>query len=129
MTVQSGAWAHFGQDGPMAAVRRFDHVGITVADLDAAVDFFVGLGLEVQGRGSVEGEFIDTVCGIPGSRTDIVMLQVQGGDTTVELSSFVHPAAEPGTPEAKANVLGLRSIAFEVDDLRAVVDRLADSGF
>ena len=48
---------------------RFDHVGITVADLDTAMAFFVGLGLDVEGRTFVEGEFVDTVTGIPGSRT------------------------------------------------------------
>ena len=58
----------------MAPIRRFDHVGITVADLDTVTDFFVGLGLEVEGRTFVEGEFLDTVCGIPDSRTEVVML-------------------------------------------------------
>jgi hypothetical protein len=59
----------------MSHVRRFDHVGITVAALDAVTAFFVALGLEVEGRTFVEGEFLDTVCGIPGSRTEIVMLK------------------------------------------------------
>jgi catechol 2,3-dioxygenase-like lactoylglutathione lyase family enzyme len=57
----------------MTHVRRFDHVGITVADLDTVTAFFVGLGLEVEGRMFMEGEFLDTVCGIPDSRTEIVM--------------------------------------------------------
>ena len=113
----------------MGSIRRFDHVGITVADLDAVSAFFVDLGLEVEGRTFVEGEFLDTVCGIPGSRTEIVMLRVPGGDTMVELSSFVRPGHEPGSPDAMANELGLRSIAFEVDDLPAVVDRLAKQGY
>jgi catechol 2,3-dioxygenase-like lactoylglutathione lyase family enzyme len=56
-------------------VRRFDHVGLTVADLDVVTAFFVALGLEVEGRTFVEGEFLDTVCGIPDSRTEIVMLK------------------------------------------------------
>src|SRR4051794_17518175 len=59
----------------MSHVRRFDHVGITVSDLDAATQFFVALGLEIEGRTFVEGEFIDTVTGIAGSRTEIVMLR------------------------------------------------------
>ena len=71
----------------MSALRTFDHVGITVADLDAATAFFVGLGLEVEGRTFVEGEFIDTVCGIPDSRTEIVMLRPPGGGAAVELSA------------------------------------------
>ena len=65
----------------MSHVRRFDHVGITVADLDTVTAFFVGLGLEVEGRTFVEGEFLDTVSGIPDSRTEIVMLRPPDGGT------------------------------------------------
>lgn len=113
----------------MGQLRAFDHVGITVADLDAATAFFVGLGLEVEGRTFVEGEFIDTVCGIPDSRTEIVMLRAPGGGTGLELSTFVRPEHDPGSPTAMANELGLRSVAFEVDDLQAAVDRLAVDGY
>ena len=113
----------------MAHVQRFDHVGITVADLDSVTAFFVGLGLEVDGRTFVEGEFIDVVTGIPDSRTEIVMLRTPGGGTALELSSFVRPDHEAGSPTAMANELGLRSVAFEVDDLRAVVDELRADGY
>jgi catechol 2,3-dioxygenase-like lactoylglutathione lyase family enzyme len=114
---------------PMSQVRRFDHVGITVADLDTVTAFFVGLGLEVGGRMFVEGEFLDTVIGIPDSRTEIVMLRPPDGGTGLELSSFVRPDHEPGSPAPMANELGLRNVAFEVDDLRAAVDRLATDGY
>lgn len=113
----------------MADIRRFDHVGITVTDLDTATAFFVGLGCEVEGRAFVEGEFLDTVCGIPDSRTEIVMLRAPGGDTMLELSSFVLPDMRPGSPTAMANEVGLRSVAFEVNDLRAIVERLAGDGY
>ncbi len=114
----------------MARIRRFDHVGLTVSDLDAATEFFVGLGLEVEGaRMLVEGEFLDTVIGIPGSRTEVVMLRTPDGGTRLELSSFVRPDHQPGSPAAMATELGLRNIAFEVDDLQAVVDRLAADGY
>jgi len=113
----------------MAHVRRFDHVGITVTDLDAAVAFFVALGLETEGRTFVEGEFIDTVTGIPGAKTEIVMLRVPDGDTMVELSSFVRPAVVDGSPAAMANEVGLRSVAFEVADLDAVVAEVAAAGY
>jgi catechol 2,3-dioxygenase-like lactoylglutathione lyase family enzyme len=113
----------------MSHVPRFDHVGITVADLDAVTAFFVGLGLEVEGRMFVEGEFLDTVCGIPDSRTEIVMLRPPGGGTGLELSSFVRPGHEPGSPAAMANELGLRSVMLEVEDLQGTVDRLATDGF
>ena len=102
----------------MSHVRRFDHVGLTVADLDVVTAFFVALGLEVEGRTFVEGEFLDTVCGIPGSRTEIVMLKPPDDGTRLELSSFVRPDSVPGSPAAMANELGLRNVAFEVNDLQ-----------
>ncbi|WP_369045782.1 VOC family protein [Sinomonas sp. P10A9] len=113
----------------MGAVKRFDHIGITVSDLDEATAFFVGLGLEVEGRTPVEGEFIDTVTGIPGSRTEIVMLRPPDDGTRLELSSFTHPDHHPGNPAAMANELGLRSVAFEVDSVHTVVERLAADGY
>ena len=113
----------------MAHVRRFDHVGITVADLDAVTAFFVGLGLEVEGRTVVEGAFVDTVTGIPDSRSQIVMLRPPGGGTMVELSSFERPDHEPGSPSAMANELGLRNVSFEVGDLQAAVDAVAAEGY
>jgi catechol 2,3-dioxygenase-like lactoylglutathione lyase family enzyme len=113
----------------MSHVPRFDHVGITVADLDTVTAFFVGLGLEVEGRMFVEGDFLDTVCGIPDSRTEIVMLRPPGGGTGLELSSFVRPGHEPGSPAAMANELGLRSVMFEVDDVQSTVDRLDTDGY
>jgi catechol 2,3-dioxygenase-like lactoylglutathione lyase family enzyme len=113
----------------MSHSPRFDHVGITVADLDAVTAFFVRLGLEVEGRTVVEGEFVDTVTGIPGTRSEIVVLRAPDGGTGVELSRFVTPDHEPGSPTAMANVLGLRNVAFEVADVRAAVDDLAADGF
>lgn len=108
---------------------RFDHVGITVADLDKVAEFFVELGLEVEGRTFVEGEFLDTVIGIPGSQTEIVMLRTPDGGARLELSSFVRPGHQPGSPTAMATELGLRNVCFEVDDLRAAVERLAADGY
>ena len=113
----------------MSYVRRFDHVGITVADLDAVTAFFVGLGLEVEGRMFIEGEFVDTVIGIPGSRSEIVMLRPPDGGTRLELSSFARPDHLPGSPAAPANELGLRNVAFEVHDLQAAVDWAAADGY
>jgi len=110
-------------------IKSFDHVGITVDDLDRAVDFFVGLGLELEGRTFVEGEFLDTVCGIPGSRTEVAMLLPPGGGTRIELARFVRPDHVPGSPEAMANELGLRNVCFEVTGLQARVDHLAEDGY
>ena len=113
----------------MSPIRRFDHVGIIVADLDAVTAFFVGLGLEVEGRTFVEGEFIDTVIGIPNACTEIVMVRPPDGGTGLELSSFIRPDHEPGSPDAAENELGMRNLGFEVDDLQAIVDRLAADGY
>ena len=113
----------------MAHVQRFDHIGITVEDLDLVAAFFVKLGLEVGGRQFVEGEFLETVCGIPDSRTEILGLHLPGGGTWLELARFVRPDHEPGSPDAMANVLGLRNVCFEVDDLQATLDELAADGY
>lgn len=113
----------------MSHIKSFDHVGITVADLDRVAAFFVALGLEEQGRMSVQGEFIDTVCGIPGSHTEILGLRAPGGGTWIELSRFIAPEAVPGSPDAMANHLGLRNVAFEVHDLQAAVDAVAAQGY
>src|SRR5438128_10303821 len=113
----------------MSHIRRFDHVGITVADLDTVTAFFVGLGLEVEGRMFMEGEFVDTVIGIPNSRSESVTLRPPDGGTGLELSSFIRPKHEPGSADAMSNELGLRNVCFEVDNLQAVVDRLAADGY
>jgi catechol 2,3-dioxygenase-like lactoylglutathione lyase family enzyme len=113
----------------MSHIRSFDHVGITVADLDTVTAFFAGLGLEAEGRTFMEGEFVDTVIGIPDSRSEVVMLRLADGGTALELSSFVRPGHDPGSPAAMSNELGLRNLGFEVDDLKGIVDRLAADGY
>ena len=113
----------------MAHVQRFDHIGITVADLDSVTAFFVRLGLEVEGTGSVKGEFADTVCGIPGTHCEIAMLRPPDGGSRLELASFITPDHVPGSPTAMANELGLRNVSFEVGNLKAVVDELAMDGY
>ncbi len=113
----------------MPRIRRFDHVGITVADLKAVTEFFVELGFEVEGGMAMEGEFVDTVIGIPDSRSEIVMLRPPDGGTGLELSSFTRPQHEPGSPNAMSTELGLRNISFEVDDLDAILERLATDGY
>jgi catechol 2,3-dioxygenase-like lactoylglutathione lyase family enzyme len=80
----------------MSLIRSFDHVGITVRDLDAVTDSFVGLGFRTEGRTVLEGEFVDTVIGIPHCRAEVVVLRPPGGGTGLELSRFLHP--EPGRP-------------------------------
>lgn len=108
---------------------RFDHVGITVADLDTVTAFFVGLGLEVEGRMVMEGEFVDTVIGIPNSRSEIVTLRPPDGGTKLELSSFSRPDHGPGSPDAMSTEPGLRNVAFEVEDLDAILEQLRADGY
>ena len=111
----------------MTHIKRFDHAGITVADLDAATAFFTTLGLEVEGTGSVQGEFVETVCAIPGAQCDIVMLRSPDG-IRLELSSFVTPD-NIASSEELANVVGLRNVSFEVNDLQAAVDAVGSLGY
>ena len=106
----------------MAHVQRFDHIGITVADLESATAFFVGLGLEVEGTGSVEGEFVETKC-------EIAMLRPPGEGSRLELSSFVTPEHVPGSPAPMANEIGIRNVSFEVGDLQVAVDAVAADGY
>ena len=114
---------------PISLIRHFDHVGITVRDLDTVTAFLIGLGFETESRTVLEGEFLDTVIGIPDSRAEIVMLRPPGGGTGLELSSFIRPDHEPGSPDAMPNELGLRNVTFEVDDLQAILGRLAADGY
>ena len=91
--------------------------------------FFVGLGFETEGRTVLEGGFLDTVVGLPDSRTEMVLLRPPDGGTGLELASFIRPNHQPGSPNAMVNELGLRSVAFEVDDLHGLLDQLAADGY
>jgi catechol 2,3-dioxygenase-like lactoylglutathione lyase family enzyme len=112
----------------MSPIRRFDHVGITVRDLDRVTDFFVGLGFETEGRTFLEGDFLDAVVGIPHCRTEMVVLRPPGGGTGLELSRFLQPDRASAPPDPMPDELGLRNVTFEVDDLSAILDRLAADG-
>ena len=78
---------------------------------------------------SIQGEFVDTVIGIPDSLSEIVMLRPPDGGAGLELSRFLRPDDEPGSPAAMSTELGLRNVAVEVDYLQATVDRLAADGY
>jgi catechol 2,3-dioxygenase-like lactoylglutathione lyase family enzyme len=120
---------HVQEEGAVPHIRNFDHVGITVADLDTVAKFFLVLGCEVEGRSFIEGEFIDTVIGIPNARSEIVMLRTPNNGTRLELARFVRPDHIPGSPNAMANELGVRNLGFEVDDVQAIVDLVANDGY
>ncbi|HEX4466441.1 MAG TPA: VOC family protein [Solirubrobacteraceae bacterium] len=110
------------------AVERMDHVGIVVDDLAAATAFFVELGLELQGEGRVEGAWVDRVVGLEGVRAEIAMLETPDGHGRLELTKFHAPSVRAGDPHAPANAPGIRHLAFEVDDIDAVIAGLRARG-
>jgi catechol 2,3-dioxygenase-like lactoylglutathione lyase family enzyme len=109
-------------------VQRMDHVGIVVDDLAAATEFFVELGLEVQGEVSMEGLVVDRLVGLEGVRTDFAFMQTPDGNGRLELIEFHSPAYEGGNGHAPAHAPGIRHITFAVDDIDAVVARLRTRG-
>ena len=109
-------------------VDRMDHVGVVVDDLEAAVGFFVELGLERLGGGSVEGEWVDRIVGLEGVRTDFAFVQTPDGNGRLELIRFHAPAGQGDERDAPANTFGLRHLTFAVDDIDDSVARLQAHG-
>jgi catechol 2,3-dioxygenase-like lactoylglutathione lyase family enzyme len=105
-----------------------DHVGVVVEDLQGAVEFFTQLGMEVQGDGSVEGEWVDRIVGLDGIQVEMAMLKTASGDAKVELVKFLSPPPEDGSPAAPSNTTGLRHLAFEVEDVDTLVAGLQERG-
>ena len=91
------------QSNPDVVVRR-GRMDRFIDGIELLAAFFVGLGLEVEGRTYLEGDFLDTVSGLPQSRTEVVMLRPPSGGTGLELASFVRPDHQPGSPAAKAGL-------------------------
>ncbi|HLM06771.1 MAG TPA: VOC family protein [Blastococcus sp.] len=109
-------------------IQRLENVGIVVEDLAAATEFFVELGLKVLGEGPVEGEWVDRVVGLDGVRVDVAMLETPDGHGRLELMRFHAPEARVGDRNAPPNTLGIRRIAFGVDDIDATVAGLRARG-
>lgn len=109
-------------------IERMDHVGVVVDDLAAATAFFVELGLERSGEGSVEGGWVDRVVGLEGVRAEMAMMETPDGHGRLELVEFLAPAGPGGDQEAPANALGIRHLTFAVDDLDGVLARLRAHG-
>jgi catechol 2,3-dioxygenase-like lactoylglutathione lyase family enzyme len=111
------------------AIKRMDHVGVVVDDLDAAVAFFVELGMErAGGVMPVEGQWVDRVVGLEGVQVDVAFVQTPDGHGRLELTSFRHPVATTAEPDAPANTQGLRRLMFLVDDVDDTVARLRAHG-
>jgi catechol 2,3-dioxygenase-like lactoylglutathione lyase family enzyme len=105
-----------------------DHVGIVVEDLAAATEFFVELGFELRGEAKVEGGWVDRVVGLDGVQAEIAMVQTPDGHGRIELAKFHKPSGQLGDSSAPANMPGIRHLAFEVDDIDAIVASLRDRG-
>lgn len=110
------------------SIQRLENVGIVVEDLEAVTRFFVDLGLTVVGEDTVEGAWVDRVVGLEGVRTRIAMLRTPDGHGMLELMQFLAPTAREGDRGAPPNTLGIRRIAFGVDDIDADVTGLRERG-
>ena len=109
-------------------VKRMDNVGIVVEDIDAAIDFFVELGLELEGRGPIEGDWADGVTGLRRMRVEIAMLRTPDGHSRLEISRFLAPPVVADHRMAPVNALGYLRVMFTVVDLEDTLDRLRDHG-
>ncbi|MFC7320028.1 VOC family protein [Halobacillus campisalis] len=109
-------------------IHRIDHVGVIVNDLPAAKAFFLDLGLEVLGEAEVKGEWVERIIGLNDVRETVVMLGVPDGEATLELVKFHTPSDKKGIQQSSANTLGMRHIAFAVEDIEAVVAKLKKKG-
>jgi catechol 2,3-dioxygenase-like lactoylglutathione lyase family enzyme len=109
-------------------IQRMDHVGVVVDDLAAAIEFFVQLGLELQGEGSVEGRSVDRIVGLEGVRAEVAMLQAPHGHGRLELSKFHSPSHQGDNRDAQANAPGIRHLSFVVEDIDTLVAGLQARG-
>jgi catechol 2,3-dioxygenase-like lactoylglutathione lyase family enzyme len=110
-------------------IQRMDSVGIVVEDLDAAIAFFIELGMELEGRAQIEGLWADRTVGLDGVRSDIAMMRTPDGRGRVELARYHAPAAVAAEPEnPPPNTLGLHRVMFAVDDIDDTVARLCAHG-
>ena len=109
-------------------IQRMDNVGIVVEDLDAAVAFFTELGMELEGQAQIKGLWADRAVGLDGVRCDIAMLETLDGQGQIELMKFHAPAVRTGDQHAPPNTLGIRRVAFSVDDIDAAVAGLQARG-
>jgi catechol 2,3-dioxygenase-like lactoylglutathione lyase family enzyme len=110
------------------ALQRMDNVGIVVDDLAATIEFFVELGLELEGEGLIEGEWAGRVTGLRDQRVEIAMMRTPDGNSRIELSRFLAPPVVADHRNAPVNALGYLRIMFAVDDIDDVLARLQRRG-
>lgn len=110
------------------ALKRMDNVGIVVDDLEAAIDFFRELGLEFEGRATVEGEWAGRVTGLCDQCVEIAMMRTPDGHSRLELSRFIAPPVVADHRNHPVNALGYLRVMFAVDDLDETLGRLRKRG-
>jgi len=110
------------------SVKRMDNVGIVVEDLDAAIEFFTELGLDLEGRAQIEGDWADGVTGLSNQRVEIAMMRTPDGHSRLELSRFLAPPVVADHRTAPVNALGYLRVMFTVDDIDDTLARLTDRG-
>ena len=109
-------------------VKRMDNVGIVVEDIDAAIEFFTELGLELEGRAPIEGDWADGVTGLRGMRVEIAMMRTPDGHSRLELSRFLAPPVVADHRTAPVNALGYLRVMFTVEDIDDTLARLVKRG-
>jgi catechol 2,3-dioxygenase-like lactoylglutathione lyase family enzyme len=109
-------------------LKRMDNVGIVVESLDAVIPFFVELGLRLEGRATIEGEWAGRVTGLGAQRVEIAMLITPDGHSRLELSRFLTPPVIADHREAPVNALGYLRVMFTVDALDETLARLRRRG-
>ena len=109
-------------------VTRMDNVGIVVEDLDAAIAFFTELGLQLEGRAPIEGDWADGVAGLRNMRVEIAMLRTPDGHSRLELSRFLAPPVVADHRSAPVNALGYLRVMFAVEDIDDTLARLSNRG-
>src|SRR6187551_3232269 len=110
------------------AVKRMDNIGTVVEDIDAAIGFFTELGLELEGRAPIEGDWADGVTGLRGMRVEMAMMRTPDGHSRLELSRFLAPAVVADHRNAPVNSLGYLRVMFAVDDIDDTLRRLGNHG-
>ena len=110
------------------SVKRLDNVGIVVDDLNAAVAFFEELGLSLEGRTTIEGEWAGRVTGLGDQCVEIAMMRTADGQGRLELSRFIAPVTVADHRRAPVNSLGYLRVMFAVDDLEPTIERLRSHG-
>ena len=109
-------------------LQRLDNVGIVVESLDTAIAFFAELGLELEGRGTVEGEWAERVTGLHNMRVEIAMMRTPDGHSRLELSRFLTPPAVADHRNAPVNSLGYLRVMFAVEEIDDTLERLRRHG-